>query len=98
MSPGILQTVDFNKINEQRTAEKRAEFLFEATLRMSERREHSAMSLLLAAIDVYRADYRAVRTTLENWITNRQLPHDFAVPDNAEEFREMCLNKYGIKS
>ena len=90
--------VDFNKINERRTAEKRAEFLFEATLRMSEKREHSAMSLLLAAIDVYHADYRAVRSTLENWITNGQLPDYFDVPDNVDEFREMCLNKYGIKS
>ena len=55
--------VDLNKINERRTAEKRAEFLFETTLRMSEKKETSAMSLLLAAIDVYGADYRAVRST-----------------------------------
>jgi len=36
---------------------------------MSEKREMAAMSLLLAAIEVYGANYNAVRTTLENWIT-----------------------------
>ncbi len=44
--------IDFDKVNGKRRAEKRAEFLFEATLRMSEKKEISAMSLLLAAIDV----------------------------------------------
>ena len=56
------------------------------------------MSLLLAAIDVYCADYRAVRSTLENWITNGQLPDYFDVPQDIDEFRKMCLDKYGIKS
>ncbi len=89
---------DFDEIDERRRAEKRAEFLFQATLRMSEKREVSAMSLLLAAIDVYGADYNAVRTTMENWITNGQLPEHFSVPGEVEEFKKMCLNKYGIKS
>ena len=90
--------IDFDKVNERRRAEKRDEFLFEATLRMSEKREIAAMSLLLAAIDVYGANYNAVRTTLENWIANGQLPEHFSVPGDVEEFRKMCLNKYGIKS
>ncbi len=87
---------DFDKVNERRRAEKMAEFLFDATLRISEKREIAAMSLLLAAIDAYGADYNALRTTLENWITNGQLSAHFIVP--RDEFRKMCLNRYGIKS
>jgi hypothetical protein len=83
--------IDCDKISQRRRAEKRAEFLFEATLRMSEGREVSAMNLLLAAIEVYGADYNAVRTTMENWITN-------GVPSNVDEFGIMCRQKYEIKS
>lgn len=85
------------KLNERRKAEKRAEFLLEATLKMAEGRETTAMSLLLAAIEVYSADYRAVRLTIENWIANGQLPKSLRIPDTVSDFKEMCKIKYKIE-
>ncbi|MCK4826388.1 hypothetical protein KA005_62170 [bacterium] len=86
--------MDIEKFNEQRRAEKISEFLLQATLKMAEGKESSAMSLLLAAFEVYGAKYNVVEATLKDWIANGKLSKDFAVPNTTEEFKEMYYNSY----